>query len=125
MISLFPQDTYKGRKNGIRKDIGEKLEALNPKFLRFPGGCLVEGKTLEDAYDWKDSIGNGLEFTINEEKTYGDVATRPLGVNLWGSSNASRNPYYMTYGIGFYEYFLLSEDAEQNLYPLLMLDSLA
>jgi len=118
MISLFPQDTYKGRKNGIRKDIGEKLEALNPKFLRFPGGCLVEGKTLEDAYDWKDSIGNGLEFTINEEKTYGDVATRPLGVNLWGSSNASRNPYYMTYGIGFYEYFLLSEDLGAEPIPI-------
>ena len=73
---------------------------------------------MEDAYDWKDSIGNGLEFTINEEKTYGDVATRPLGVNLWGSSNASRNPYYMTYGIGFYEYFLLSEDLGAEPIPI-------
>jgi len=120
MVSLFPRDTYKGRKNGLRKDIAEKLEALNPKFLRFPGGCVIEGKTLESAYNWKDSIGNGLAFTINGEVTYGDVATRPLGINLWGDlNNASANPYYMTYGMGFYEYFLLCEDLGAEPLPVL------
>lgn len=118
MISLFPQDTYKGRVNGIRKDIGEKLEALSPKFLRFPGGCIVEGKTLDSAYSWKDSIGNGMAFDINGKTTYGDIATRPLGINLWGSSSASKNPYYMTYGIGFYEYFLLCEDLGAEPIPI-------
>ncbi|NLJ97594.1 MAG: alpha-N-arabinofuranosidase [Clostridiales bacterium] len=118
MISLIPQDTYKGRTNGIRKDIGEMLEELSPQFLRFPGGCIVEGKTLKSAYDWKDSIGNGLAFDINGRTTYGDVATRPLGVNLWGSSQASKHPYYMTYGIGFYEFFLLCEDLGAEPVPI-------
>lgn len=118
MISLFPTDTYKGRKNGIRRDIGEALEDLNPKFLRFPGGCIVEGKSLKDAYDWKASIGYGLEFDINGTTSYGDVATRPLGLNLWGSSQASSNPYYMTYGIGFYEFFLLCEDLKAEAVPI-------
>lgn len=57
MVSLFPTDTYQGRVNGLRADLAEKLEALQPKFLRFPGGCVVEGVSLELAYDWKDSIG--------------------------------------------------------------------
>ncbi|TAH70401.1 MAG: alpha-N-arabinofuranosidase [Anaerolineaceae bacterium] len=119
MISLFPRDTYKGRKNGIRKDIGEKLEALSPKFLRFPGGCIVEGKTLDTAYDWKASIGYGIEFNINGKSSYGDVATRPLGVNLWGNPQITKNPYYMTYGIGFYEFFLLCEDLKAEPIPII------
>lgn len=109
-VSLFPKDTYKGRENGIRKDIGEYLENLNGKFLRFPGGCIVEGKTIESQYSWKDSIGDGLEFEINGKTTVGDVAARPQGLNLWHSSTT--NPYYTTYGLGFYEYFLLCEDLE-------------
>lgn len=120
MVSLFPADTYKGRENGIRKDIGEYLEALNPGFLRFPGGCVVEGESLDNAYSWKDSIGNGMTFDINGETTYGDVAVRPLGEDIWGAEKtASAHPYYMTYGIGFYEYFLLCEDLDCEPVPIL------
>ena len=113
MVSLFPQDTYKNRKNGLRKDLAEKLEELHPAFLRFPGGCVVEGVTLEKAYDWKDSIGVGrdgepLEFN----GVYGDVASRRMGQNIWTNERTTNdaNPSYMTYGLGFYEYFLLAED---------------
>lgn len=119
MISLFPADTYQGRDNGLRKDLTRALEDLSPKFLRFPGGCVVEGETLENAYNWKDSIGNGLEFTINGQVTYGDVASRPQGENIWGDqNNASNHPYYMSYGLGFYEYFLLCEDINAAPIPI-------
>ncbi len=113
MISLFPRNTYLGRENGLRKDLAEKLEALEPSFLRFPGGCVIEGVTLELAYDWKDSIGvdeNGDPLYFNG--TYGDVAARSMGQNIWTDerSNNDKNPSFMTYGLGFYEYFLLAED---------------
>ncbi len=120
MISVFPVDTYNGRENGLRKELVEYLADLNPSFLRFPGGCLIEGKTIETAYSWKDSIGNGMEFEINGEKTVGDVATRPLGTDIWADfNNASSHPYYMTYGVGFYEYFLLCEDLDCLPVPIL------
>ncbi|MDE6602135.1 MAG: carbohydrate binding domain-containing protein [Lachnospiraceae bacterium] len=105
MISLIPQDTYKGLP--IRKDFGEYLEALNPAFLRFPGGCVIEGRDEESIYSWKDSIGGGLSFEINGETTVGDVAVRPQGKSIWQGSKA--NPYYTTYGLGFYEYFAFCE----------------
>lgn len=113
MVSLFPTDTYKGRENGLRADLAEKLEALQPKFLRFPGGCVVEGVSLELAYDWKDSIGvdqAGEPLYFNG--TYGDAAARKQGQNIWTNENTSsdRYPSYMTYGLGFYEFFLLAED---------------
>jgi len=117
MISLFPKDTYKGRENGIRKDIGEYFESLNPSFVRFPGGCLIEGNSFETMYSWKDSIGDGMEFEVNGAKAVGDVAARPLGTNGVWNRNSS-NPYYMTYGIGFYEYFLLSEDLDALAVPV-------
>ncbi len=105
MISLMPQDTFAGLP--IRKDIGKALQALNPSFLRFPGGCAIEGKTEESMYNWKDSIGNGIDFTINGESAVGDAAARKQTLDLW--HNNSSYPYYCTYGIGFYEYFLLCE----------------
>lgn len=113
MVSLFPEDTYKGRTNGMRKDLAEKLEALNPSFLRFPGGCVIEGNKLENAYDWKDSIGvdsNGNPIKFNG--TYGDVAVRKQGQNIWTDANATNDPYpsFMSYGLGFFEYFQLAED---------------
>ena len=117
MISLFPEDTYKGRPNGIRKDVGEYLEALTPRFLRFPGGCATEGTTKENQYSWKDTIGNGMSFTINGEETIGDVSTRPTSLNIW--HNSSSMPYYMSYGLGFYEYFLLCEDLNCLPVPIL------
>lgn len=113
MISLFPEDTFKGRENGMRKDLGEMLEALEPKFLRFPGGCIIEGNDYESAYNWKDSIATGsnglpLEFGGG----YGDVAARKQGVNLWTDFAATDdpNPCFMSYGLGFFEYFQLAED---------------
>lgn len=105
MISMMPQDTYQGLP--IRKDFGEYLEALNPKFLRFPGGCVVEGRDEESIYSWKDSIGQGLHFDVNGEVTVGDIAVRPQGKSIWQGSAA--NPYYTTYGLGFYEYFSFCE----------------
>lgn len=120
MVSLFPVDTYKNRENGLRADVVEYLAALEPKFIRFPGGCVVEGKTYESQYSWKDSIGNGMEFTINGEVTVGDVAVRPQGIDIWADLNGtSDNPYYMTYGVGFYEYFLLCEDLDALAIPIL------
>lgn len=113
MVSLFPQDTYKGRKNGLRKDLAQKLEELHPAFLRFPGGCVVEGGNLGEAYDWKDSIGVGPDGEpLSFNGTYGDIAARKQGQNLWTDENAvnDEHPAYMTYGLGFYEYFLLAED---------------
>lgn len=113
MVSLFPQDTFKGRENGMRKDLAEKLEALHPSFLRFPGGCVVEGYNLEGAYDWKSSIGvdkDGEPLSFNG--VYGDVAARRQGQNVWTDETATndQNPSYMSYGLGFYEYFQLAED---------------
>lgn len=103
MISLFPESTYKNRKNGLRADMVSALEELNPKFLRFPGGCIVEGQTLDVAYNWKDTVG--------------DVACRKQTVNIWNTSAAE--PYYMTYGLGFYEYLLLCEDLGMDAIPIL------
>ena len=112
-VSMFPQDTYKGRQNGLRKDLAEKLEALAPKFLRFPGGCVTEGYTLDLAYDWKDSIGVGSDGEpLLFGGTYGHVAARKQGQNIWTDERSTNdpNPSYMSYGLGFYEYFLLAED---------------
>ncbi|MEU1125733.1 alpha-L-arabinofuranosidase C-terminal domain-containing protein [Streptomyces sp. NPDC005899] len=98
MISLFPRDTYKGRANGLRKDLAEKAAALEPGFLRFPGGCLVNtgshqayeapGWERRRSYQWKDTIG--------------PVEQRPANANFWG--------YNQTYGLGYYEYFQFAED---------------
>ena len=110
MISLFPQ-TYKG--HGMRIDLATKLAELEPTFLRFPGGCVIEGWDEATAYNWKDSIGvdeNGDPLEFNGK--YGDVATRSYGINLWTDIAATEDPLpcYMSYGLGFYEYFQLAED---------------
>ncbi len=95
MISLFPVHTYNNRENGLRADIVAMLKELNPGFLRFPGGCIVEGESLENAYNWKDSVG--------------DISERATIFNRWRRSGAS-GYYYQSYGLGFYEYFTLCED---------------
>ena len=122
MISLFPADTYKGRENGLRRDLVEKIEALSPSFIRFPGGCVIEGYTLALAYDWKDSVGvdkNGEPLLFNG--TYGDVAARKMGQNIWTDERLTNDkfPSFMTYGLGFYEYFLLCEDVGAVGVPVL------
>ncbi len=113
MISLFPDDTFKGRENGMRKDLGKMLEELEPKFLRFPGGCVIEGYDYETLYNWKNSIGTGPDgLPLEFNGGYGDVAARKQGINLWTNVAATDDPYpcFMSYGLGFYEYFQLAED---------------
>ena len=102
MISLFPYDTYNNRENGLRADMVEALKALKPRFIRFPGGCVVEGNPLSNAYCWKDTIG--------------DVVERKQNRNLWIGD--TKNPYYQSYGLGFYEYFLLCEDLDAIPVPV-------
>ena len=113
MVSLFPVETFKGRENGMRKDLGEMLESLEPKFLRFPGGCITEGYDYETAYNWKASIATGSDgLPLEFDGKYGDVAARKQGTNLWTNIAATDDPYpcFMTYGLGCYEYFQLAED---------------
>jgi alpha-L-arabinofuranosidase len=107
MISLFPKDTWKGRENGLRADLVQKLADLKPGFLRFPGGCIVEGRDLANRYQWK--------------KTVGKVEDRKVIINRWSSEIAQRSPadYYQSYGLGFYEYFLLAEDIGAEPLPIL------
>ncbi|MBQ7117280.1 MAG: hypothetical protein IJN88_03615 [Clostridia bacterium] len=112
MISLFPAQTYKG--HGMRKDLGEKLDALNPSFLRFPGGCVIEGWDKESMYDWKASLGvdKATDLPLEFNGKYGDVAARSYGTNLWTNLSLTEDtlPCYMSYGLGFFEYFQLAED---------------
>jgi alpha-N-arabinofuranosidase len=107
MVSVFPQDTWKGRPGGLRKDLVQKLYDLNPGFLRFPGGCIVEGRTLEQRYQWKKSVGK--------------VEDRELLINRWNTEFDHRPApdYYQTFGLGFYEYFLMSEDIGAEPLPVL------
>ncbi len=113
MISLFPENTYKNRENGVRSDLATALEELKPKFLRFPGGCVIEGYDEQTAYHWKDSIGVGSDgMPLEFNGKYGDVAARKQGENIWTDHAATDDPWtsFMTYGLGFFEYFLLAED---------------
>lgn len=105
MVSLMPADTYQGLP--IRRDLGEMLEALHPSFLRFPGGCVIEGRDEESMYSWKDSIGGGAQLTVGDVTSTGGIEVRPQGYSIWkGTQN---HPYYTSYGIGFYEFFELCE----------------
>lgn len=99
MVSLIPEDTYKG--HGLRRDLMEQLEAMHPSFLRFPGGCAVEGQTMDKAWNWKDTIG--------------DVSERKEMINIWDGDGT----YKMTYGLGFYEYFQMCEDLGMEPVPIL------
>lgn len=113
MVSLFPADTYKGRENGMRNDLATLLEELQPKFIRFPGGCVTEGYSERITYKWKDSVGvgkDGLPLEFNGK--YGDVAARKQGINIWTNPNTTDDqwPSFMSYGLGFFEYFQLAED---------------
>lgn len=107
MISLFPEDTWKNRKNGMRKDIVQLLYDMKPGFLRFPGGCIVEGRTLAQRYQWK--------------KTVGDVEKRETLINRWNTEFAHKlaPDYFQTFGLGFFEYFQLSEDLGAQPLPIL------
>ena len=106
-VSLFPVDTYKGHENGMRKDLATALEQLHPGVFRFPGGCIVEGTDLATRYQWKNSVG--------------PVENRPLNENRWHYTFTHRYfpDYFQSYGLGFYEYFLLSEEIGAEPLPVL------
>ena len=97
MISLFPEKTFKGRRNGLRPDLAQTLADLKPRFMRFPGGCVSHGNGIDNIYDWKGSVGP-LE------------ARKPLP-NLWG--------YHQSRGLGFFEYFQFCEDLGMEPLPVL------
>ncbi|MBQ8002443.1 MAG: hypothetical protein IJ297_03260, partial [Clostridia bacterium] len=98
MVSLFPQNTWMNRKNGLRADLVQMLKDLHPGFLRFPGGCIIEGYNLSNRYSWKDTVG--------------PVEERKENWNRWQmhTGGDGRYAYCQSYGLGFYEYFLLCED---------------
>ncbi len=97
-ISLFPTDTWKGRENGMRRDLAQALFDMHPGVFRFPGGCIVEGTDLDSRYQWKNSVG--------------PVENRPLNENRWHYTFGHRfyPDYFQSYGLGFFEYFQLCED---------------
>ncbi len=105
-ISLFPVETWKNRENGLRKDLVQALYDLKPGVFRFPGGCIVEGTDIDTRYDWKKSIG--------------PVENRPLNENRWNYTFPHRlyPDYFQTYGMGFFELFLLSEDLGAEPLPI-------
>ena len=97
MISLFPQNTFKGRKNGLRPDLAQTLADMHPRFVRFPGGCVVHGDGLKNIYQWKNTIG--------------PLEARKPARNLWG--------YHQSMGLGYYEYFQFCEDIGAEPLPVL------
>ena len=97
MISLFPQETFMGRKNGLRKDLAETIAAMKPKFVRFPGGCMSHGQGLENIYHWNHTVG--------------PLQDRKPDFNIWG--------YHQTRGLGFFEYFQFCEDIGAEPLPVL------
>ncbi|WP_018626603.1 alpha-L-arabinofuranosidase C-terminal domain-containing protein [Niabella aurantiaca] len=107
MISLFPGDTWKGRKGGMRADMVQMLADMKPGFIRFPGGCIVEGFDLSQRYQWK--------------KTIGPIEERQLLINRWNFEFAHRPApdYFQTFGLGFFEYFQLAEDIGAEPLPIL------
>ena len=106
-ISLFPVDTWMGRENGLRKDLMQALYDIKPGVFRFPGGCIVEGTDLETRYNWKNTVG--------------PIENRPLNENRWHYTFTHRffPDYFQSYGLGFYEFFLLSEDIGAEPLPIL------
>ncbi len=107
MISLFPKDTWKNRQGGLRADLVQLLADMKPGFVRFPGGCIVEGRDLINRYQWK--------------KTVGKVEDREVIVNRWNMEFAHKltPDYYQSFGLGFFEYFQMSEDIGAEPLPIL------
>jgi len=106
-ISLFPVNTFKNRANGMRADLALLLDSLKPGFVRFPGGCIVEGRDLQNRYQWKNTVG--------------PIENRGLIVNRWNMEFARRSApdYYQSFGLGFYEYFQLAEDLGAEPLPII------
>ena len=106
-ISLFPVNTFKNRANGMRRDLAQALADQHPGVLRFPGGCIVEGVDLATRYQWKNTIG--------------PVENRPINENRWEYTFDYRYfpDYFQSYGLGFFEFFQLSEDIGAEPLPVL------
>ena len=106
-VSLFPVDTWKGRENGMRKDLAQALNDMRPGVFRFPGGCIVEGTDLATRYQWKNTVG--------------PAENRPLNENRWHYTFTSRYfpDYYQSYGLGFFEFFQLCEDFGSEALPVI------
>ncbi len=106
-ISLFPTDTWKQRPGGLRADLVQKLYDLHPGFLRFPGGCIVEGNQIVHRYQWKHTIGN--------------LEDRQMVQSIWADDVPDRQtPDYMeSFGLGFFEYFQLCEDIGAEPLPII------
>jgi alpha-L-arabinofuranosidase len=106
-ISLFPTDTWKNRPGGLRADLMQRLADLHPAFLRFPGGCIVEGNQIVHRYQWKNTIGPLQDRTMVQSIWADDVPER-------------QTPDYMeSFGLGFYEYFQLCEDIGAEPLPII------
>jgi len=97
MISLFPQKTFKGRKNGLREDLAQTIADIHPRFMRFPGGCVAHGDGLENIYRWKNTIG--------------PLESRKPQRNIWN--------YHQTAGLGYFEYFQFCEDMGAAALPII------
>ncbi|MFI7615261.1 alpha-L-arabinofuranosidase C-terminal domain-containing protein [Nonomuraea terrae] len=106
MVSLFPRDTFKGRENGMRADLAKMIAALEPQFLRFPGGCVANVGTYDPYADNQDR-----RRIYQWKETIGPVEERPTNFNFWG--------YNQSYGIGYYEYFQFAEDLGAEPLPVL------
>jgi len=107
MVSLFPQKTWKNRPGGLRADLAQMLAELKPGFMRFPGGCIVEGRYLATRYQWKTTIGAPEE--------------RKLIINRWNDEFKHRPApdYFQSFGLGFFEFFQLCEDIGAEPLPIL------
>jgi hypothetical protein len=105
MVSLFPGDTWKGRKGGLRADMVQMLSDMKPGFIRFPGGCIVEGRDLASRYEWK--------------KTIGPVEERKLIINRWNNEIAGRPApdYFQSFGLGFLNFFNWLKTSGQSHCP--------
>ena len=110
-ISLYPKKIWKNRSNGLRPDLAQLLSDLKPGFVRFPGGCIVEGRDLNNRYQWKTTIGK--------------VEERRLIMNRWNVEFKTRNPdraaadYFQSFGLGFFEYFQFCEDTGAEPLPII------
>ena len=97
MVSLFPQETFGNRKNGLRRDLAQAIADLKPKFVRFPGGCLTHGQGIDNIYHWHHTVG--------------PLEDRKPDFNIWN--------YHQTRGLGFFEFFQFCEDIGAEPLPVL------
>lgn len=109
-VSLFNSDTFCNRKNGLRRDIAEFIAQLSPKFMRFPGGCIVEGRSFENMYNWKETVGV--------------IENRRTNWNRWQmdeyqQTGQNSQDYFQSYGLGYYEYFQFCEDIGAKPVPVM------